>query len=138
MGTFLELLEIELKSLDQSDFYEPNAELEPEDHIVGDMSEDAVRLFTLMRQMTKSFIEKMIEVKYGRLSSDESNLLKIQVEELHDKSEFIKQLFWIELKSEYNLWDKAGLGVRVGRKVVWFEKTETSLGDLLRGLGGNL
>lgn len=136
MGTFLKLLEIELSSLDQSDFYEPDAELESDDHIAGDMSEDAVRLFTLMRQTTKFLAEKVMEIKFGRLSSDESNLLKTQVEELHSKSDFIKELFWIEIRSEYNLWDKGGLGVRVGRKVVWFEsKTQTTLGDLLRGLG---
>lgn len=138
MGTFLELLEIELKSLDQRDFYEPDAELEPEDHVVGDMSEDAVRLFTLMLQTTKSLAEKIIEMKFERLSSDESKQLRIQLEELRDKSDFIKELFWIEIKSEHNLWDKSGLGVRVGRKVVWFEKAQTTLGDLLRGLGKDL
>ena len=119
MGTFLKLLELELNSLDQNDLHEPEADVEPKDNVVGVMSDESIRLFTLWRQAQKSHAEKMMELRFGQASGDKGTLHS-QLHELDDKQEVLERLFWYQIKDEYNLWDKS-VGVRTGRKVVWFD-----------------
>jgi len=134
MGTFLKLLELELSSLDQDDFYEPDAELEPDDQVVGELSEDSLRLYTMWRQTEKSCAEKLIVVKYGRLSDDQCSQLRAQAVELQEKTRILSSIFWLEVKEEHELWDKSNIGVRKGRKVVWFEGKGPHI--ISFGLGG--
>lgn len=129
MGTFWKLLSLELGSLDQNDFYEPDVKLRPDDHVVGDLSEDLIRLYTMWRLLEKQTAEKIMEAKFGRLSDEQRVELLSKTFELHHKAQFLSDLFWIEVKDEYHLWGKFDIGVREGRKVVWFEeKRPTILG----------
>lgn len=122
MGTFWRLLSLELNSLDQNDFFEPDAEFEPDDQIVGDLSEELIRLYTMWRLLEKQAIERMTEAKYGRLPGEQKREMICKGKELHKKAELLRELFWIEVKDEHHLWDKSSIGVRKGRKVVWFEE----------------
>lgn len=139
MGTFLKLLQLELDSLEQSDYFEPEAELGSDDNVVGELSDDLVRLFTMWRQAQKSMTEKAIQARFGRLDDDKRDELLAQTEEAHLKMHVVSDLFWIEVREEHKLWDKSNIGVRKGRKVVWYEdKGPTILGFGFSGLGGGL
>lgn len=127
MGTFWKLLSLELSSLDQNDFFEPDAELEQDDQIVGDLSEELIRLYTMWRLLEKQAAERMIEAKYGRLSDEQKWEMVCKGKELHIKAELLSELFWIEVKDEHHLWDKSSIGVRKGRKVVWFEEKKPTI-----------
>lgn len=129
MGTFLKLFSLELNLLEKDDFFEPEAELRPDDQIVGDLSEEFIRLYTMWRLTEKRMDEKMMEAKFGRLSEGQIKDALSRAKELSIKADFFRELFWIELKDEYHLWDKPSIGVRRGRKVVWYEeKGPTILG----------
>lgn len=131
MGTFLGLLSLELDSLNQNDFYEPEAELQTDDQIVGDLSEGLIRLFTLWRLTDKQVAAKIMEAKFEHLSVEGVEETIIKVRELNNKAELLRDLFWIEVKDEYHLWDKDNIGVRKGRKVVWFKES----GPKIFGIG---
>ncbi len=112
---------MELNLLNQDEFYEPDAEVMPDDHVVGELSEDSIRLYTVWRLTEKTCSEKMIEARFGRLSSDRRNQLLTQVQEMRGKTELLSNLFWLEIKDDHKLWDKPNIGIREGRKVVWYE-----------------
>lgn len=119
MGTFLKLLQLELSSLEQNNFFEPDAELENNDNIVGNLSEELIRLFSLWRLTEKETMEIIIKERYGHFSDEQRKELLYDANKAHQKSEFLRELFWIEIRDEYHLWDKPQIGIRKGRKIVW-------------------
>lgn len=132
MSTWIKLLPLEINEIKPDDYIEPAFPLEKRDHEVGAMTDELKKLYTLWRLVEKEAAQTYIEFKYSK-THDDSILMKSV--ELRDKSEILKELFWVSLKDEFKLWAK-DVGVRKGYIVVWFENEEQSPGDILRGLFG--
>lgn len=122
MGTFWKLLSLELRSLDQNDFYEPDAELRPDDHVVGDLSEDLIRLYTMWRLLQKQTAEKTMEAKFGRLPDEQKEELIYKIFELNSKAN--SSMTYFGLRSMMNI-------IYGTRQVLVFERVERLSG--LRG-----
>jgi len=129
MITFLELLPIELHEI--TDYFEPNTELEENDHKVGVMSEDLKKLYTLWNNTMKTVSLMKTERRFSRVTNEEE--FDAKIEELMERAEVLKNLFWFAVKVEYNLWGKDSIGVRKGFNVVWSDQ-EPGVDGLFRRL----
>ena len=128
MSTFLKLLLLELDSLSPDDFYEPDAEPRPSDQQAGELTEGLLRLYTLWQQTEKLAAEKAMEARFSRGPDDQRRELIAKARELEDKSGFVKDLFWLEVRDENHLWDKPVVGVRKGRRVIWSDEPPRIVG----------
>lgn len=117
--TFLQMLNLELQALGPDDYYEPDFEINPSDNQVGTMSENLVRLYSLLKSTQKLAAEKGLQINFGRLLDDQKKELVVKYKELGEKADLLGMLFWVELKEEHKLWDKPSVGVRKGRIVIW-------------------
>lgn len=120
MSTWLKLLPLEMTTVE--DFREPTDKIDPRyDHIVGEMSDDLKRLYTLWMQIDRESERLAHEAKW---ESDEAKKRQLvtNVYEIYKKAEILQEIFWISLKDDYQLWDKPSVGVRKNYQVVWTEE----------------
>lgn len=129
MSTFINLLPIELQEVEE--YKEPDMNMEKGDHIVGDMSDDLKKLYTLWRQFSYRADELKLQLRYGR-----QNVGKAEVAEISTKAEALRALFWIAVADEFELWDRGNTGVRKGYKVVWSEEQRPDMPPFLRQILG--
>ncbi|GAJ23799.1 unnamed protein product, partial [marine sediment metagenome] len=87
MSTFLGLLPIDLQEV--KEYQEPDMETERGDHIVGTMSDDLKKLYTLWRQFSYRASELALQLAHGR-----QNVSRGEVAEIRTKAEVLKELFW--------------------------------------------
>lgn len=121
MLAYITLLNLELDVLKPEDYIEPYSDIIRGDTVVGTMSEDSVKLYTLWMQTCKAYEERRIEFMFSVAKPGrERERLACKVSELEDKSDFIRDLFWVSLKEELHLWGKS-IGVRSSRRVVIIE-----------------
>ena len=125
MSTFIKLLPLELAEI--KEFQEPTADIEDGDHVVGDMSEDLKKLWTLWKQSAYRASELKLQLRYGQ-----QNVTKAQTTEAETKAEVLNIIFWIAIHDEFSLWDKESTGVRKGYKVVWSDEAHPGLPPFLR------
>lgn len=129
MSTFIRLLPLELQEVQE--YKEPDMQVEKGDHIVGDMSDDLKKLYTLWRQFSYRASELTLQLEYGR-----QNVGKAEVNEIKTKAEVLRDLFWIAVSDEFELWDRNRTGVRKGFKVVWSEEQRPDMPPFLRQILG--
>lgn len=122
MGNYLKMLNLELLSLELKDFVEPDIDLKPsDDHVVGIMNVDLMRIYSMRMQVAKLAAEKGVELQFFRGDDNQKKNLYLEVSALHEKYHFLDELLWIEIREEFGLWDKPVLGIRRGRQVIWNE-----------------
>ena len=134
MSTFVKLIPMELADI--HDYQEPARDLAPEDQIVGEMSTDLKKLFTLSLAYARKTAEAKVELAFGKPSEDLHSVGRVS--ELEEKTKVITSVFWIAVKDELGLWDKESIGIRKGFRVVWNENSQPDLGDFLRNLFGGM
>lgn len=127
MSTFLRLLPFELQEVQE--YSEPDSEVEKGDHIVGIMSDDLKKLYTLWRQFSYRASELALQLEYGR-----QNVSRAEVDEIKTKAGLLGGLFWIAVSDEFGLWNRKSTGVRKGYKVVWSDEEGPDLSSFLRRL----
>lgn len=127
MSTFIKLLPLELAEI--KEFQEPTADVVKGDHVVGEMSEDLKKLWTLWKQSAYRASELSLQHRYGQ-----QNVTKAQATEAETKAEVLNIIFWIAIHDEFSLWDKNSTGVRRGFKVVWSDETHPDIPQFLRRL----
>ncbi len=137
MSTFLKLIPLEMSAIDK--FIEPEIELdEQQDHVVGIMTEDLKRLFTVWRNAQKSLAERIWTFKFGD-TKEIREQAKQEEPERRMKANVLQEIFFIAVSDDFGLWDKGRVGVRQGFRVIWREEEENSFGGLLRRItGGDL
>ena len=119
-----------------SDFLEPNREIERNDHVVGEMSDDLKKLYTLWNSTMKSAMQLQMERMFGQVKDKDD--WKARFDEITDKIEILQRLFWFAVKAEHNLWGYPSIGVRKGFTVVWSDTQESGPSDFLRRLLGGV
>lgn len=130
MSTFLKLLPLELQ--DVKEFFEVSFEVKKDDNIVGTASDDLKRLYTLWQQKERMKDELKIKQQYEKISDREK--YATEASQLGSKADAIRDLFWIGVNDEFNLWDKANVGIRKDYIVIYSDKKARTLGDLLGGM----
>lgn len=134
---WLELLSLEVGSISEEEFIEPDVKLDEEfDHPVGEADEDLRRLFTKWRQLMEAADRTAVDARYAR---DERARQEVatQAWELLTKAQIVGELFWICVKDSFDLWTKSSVGIRKGWIVVWSEREDSPvIGLLRRSLGG--
>ena len=118
MSTFTEMLPLELKDI--HNYIEPEMELEKSDHEVGIMSDELKKLFTMWRQLGLKCAEAKLHMSFNVKGI---NIARCR--ELDSKAEAIKNIFWIAIYDEFELWDKSDIGVRKGFNVVWSDEDKS-------------
>jgi len=134
MSTFLRLLPLELAEIEEDSFIEPEDEVAPNEHVVGEMTPDQKRLYTKCRLLRKEGLDVLNNLTICR-RNEQQQLAKAS--ELARKSQAISEMFWVAINDEFALWDKDHIGVREGFKVVWIESNNEETpppGDFLKWL----
>jgi len=114
MSTFLKLLPLELDSV--TEFMEPPVEIEPNDRLVGDMSDMDKRLWTLSKALERSSNQYQLDAKYA--FKEQRDELVAKARELGAKSNILIGLMWTSIRDELELWGERNIGVRAGFKIV--------------------
>lgn len=131
MSTLLGMLPLELQLI--TDYIEPKNPVEKNETVIGQMTDDHKKLYTLWLSTDKRIAELALEHRFGKLD-DEQNAL---VHQLYSKSKVLKLLFWTAINDEFNIWaHDETTGVREGYTVVEF-KDEPKLPDLFHHLMGD-
>lgn len=117
---------------------EPEAEMDPKrDHLIGVLSDDLKRFFTLWQSVVADFSKmeeerrKLVSVflHAGRGATEELKARIRQAEAdltlLRDEETALKKMFWLSVKKEFpSAKDRPIIGVCKGFKVFWKEEEE--------------
>ena len=132
MSEWLKLLPLELSEMEQSEILEPMHPMAKNDHQIGEMSDMSKRLFTLAQLLEKAGSQSKLDAQYCNDKMERLELMA-RTNEFLSKAETIRALMWIGIKDEFKLWN-AGIGVRVGFKVVTQPEDENDMPPFLRHL----
>ena len=129
MTTWLKLLPLELQEI--TDFIEPPQKVVRGDNLVGVMSDDLKKLYTLWMLVDKEAEQSKLNYRFTHKPEDEHKAL-----EYGAKTEALRCLFWVCLKEEFDLWSKSISGIREGWQVCWTDESvyRFPFTDLFRGL----
>jgi hypothetical protein len=127
---FIDLIKLDLDSLKEEDLFEPNVPLQGDDRLVGDMSLEHKKLFTLMTLTLKQSEEIKLRARFS--SNEDQRKLFEEFALLTSKYDLLNTMFWFEVKLTYrDLNSKSSIGVRQGYKIVWNDSSPNPL-DMLR------
>ena len=136
MSVWLDDLNIQLEKLKIKELIRPQFDVCECDHVVGQASDELKKLFGLSMILKKRVRELAIQMDYSN-SVEEKKKLEIEIMALAQKSEMLERIFWVQVRDEFELWDKSCVGIRRGWEIVWDEHSHPSLPDFLRSLFGN-
>jgi len=121
MLTWLNLLPLEIQGIEE--LLEPIDEVKEGETIVGVISDDLKRLWTLFKSIRKSADLLSIEVKYRQASAQETG----KISELLSKARALELIFWIGVIDEFQIWGHAETpGLRRGWQVVEYKQPTAS------------
>lgn len=127
---FIDLIKMDLDSLQEKEFFEPNIPLQPGDNLVGDMSIDHRKLFTLMTLTLKQSQEVQLKARFSDPENQKGLFEEYAL--LNSKYDLLSDMFWFEVKLTHkDLVNKHSIGVRQGFKIVWNESNQSPF-DLFR------
>ncbi|MBI3956754.1 MAG: hypothetical protein HY340_02085 [Candidatus Kerfeldbacteria bacterium] len=137
MGTWLDTLQQELETSDVTSSFEPNGAVQPNEHVVGDITDpDLRRVYSLSMRYSKSALDAKTALAFEsqRELQEHYQLLMCQNAA---RAEVLIKLFWVSVKDAFKLWGRDNIGIRRGWKVVWYEESRPQLPPFLRGLLGD-
>lgn len=134
--SYIKAISKELAGIKPEDYIEPSQEINEGDNEVGELPDELKRIFTLMSKKviaitTKSNeqIESLIKdgidfILKGEIKEVDCLIKKFRNEkfEAEKRLEALRNIFWVSVNEEFSLWDKNGIGVRKGFKVVWMDR----------------
>ena len=133
--SWLKILPMELVNINANEFSEPDDEVDPRfDVVVGEASDDLRRIYTLAERLLEAGARYSVDAQFSkdnRLRSDAGK----KAYELAKKIEVLKEIFWITLKDDFDLWNKDSVGIRKGWKVTYRKDgLPTTFLDILKNL----
>jgi len=121
MLTWLNLLPLEIQGIEE--LLEPIDEVKEGETIVGVISDDLKRLWTLFKSIRKSADLLSIEVKYRQADAEATG----KVSELLSKGRALEMIFWIGVIDEFQIWGHAETpGLRIGWQLVEYKQPTAS------------
>jgi|SRR3989344_2526532 len=107
------------KELDEiKEFIDPTVEIESNDIVVGDATNEMKRLYTLSRKYEEIFTRMAVEARYAKNENEQIKAIK-KATEANQKRETLLEIFWICIKDYFELWGKNSVGIRKGYKIIW-------------------
>ena len=128
---WFKFIQLEL-DLFEGQVIEPKKEVDEEtEQVVGTLGRDLQVLWTL--QLTSRKEAEALKLEAFNCSKSEEEDLKVRYYRAWAKGELLRELFWLEVREAFNLWEDRMAGVRRGFKVVTSEAEENSnpLADFL-------
>lgn len=117
-STWLNNLQMELDVIPPEEFVEPEWELKPPDEvIVGDMTDDLKRLFTLLRSYFRETEMSKVNTQFS--STDDRASQQARANELMHKTDTLDRIFWTAIGENYNLWEHPQVFIRKGFKIAY-------------------
>ncbi|MBI4415232.1 MAG: hypothetical protein HY566_03260 [Candidatus Kerfeldbacteria bacterium] len=136
MSSWLDALQKEIQEeLSSSHMMEPNTDIAPEDHIVGEIADDLKGMYSLALRLQKTALDAHTASHY-ETNKEHQEAQNEQAQRLAKKSELLLEIFWISIKEQYDLWGKPSVGVRRGWKAVWSEPTTPPVIELFKKIFG--
>jgi len=130
MSTWLKLLALEVREVDE--LVEPQEKVREGEMVVGTLSEDMRKLYSLWKSLEKAAELLTVELKYGKATDEERGKLA----EMRAKAQALGMLFWIGALDELQLWSHPEqCALRAGWQIVEYQAGPT---DFLRHLFGGL
>lgn len=136
----------QMAKMDVKDYIEPEREMDPEkDHLLGEMSDDLKKLFTLWRkagQETQAVAKKGAETSMQivlNLQLDSSvepkkldledmmekvRVIEVQLANVKDREDALRLVFWLSVQDEFPAAGGNILAACKGFKIAWSEKEE--------------
>ncbi len=122
MSSWLKLLPLEMQ--DVVDLVEPTEELKEGETVVGVISEDLRKVYTLWQTMEKQSEILAVEIKYTK----ESDQNRAKLFEMKTKAKGLEMIFWIGAMDELGLWGHVEQrGIRTGWKIVEYPRQGTPI-----------
>ena len=107
------------KELDEiKEFIDPPMEVESDDIVVGDATDEMKRLYTLSCKYEEIFTRMAVEARYAKNENEQIKARK-KMTEANQKRETLLEIFWICIKDYFELWGKNSVGIRKGYKIIW-------------------
>ena len=129
---FIDLIKMDLDSLKEEELFEPNVPPQSYDTLVGDMTLEHKRLFTLMTLTLKQCEEIKLKARFSGNEFQKSLYEEFSL--LNSKYDLLSSMFWFELKLSYkDLVSKPSIGEREGYKIVWNSSSPNPF-DILKGM----
>ncbi len=120
MSTWLKLLPLEMQEVDE--LIEPIDEIREGETVIGAVSDELKKLWTLCKAGRKAAELLEVELRYTPTPSEE----RARVTELMAKARAMEMIFWIGILDELQLWGHSEqCALRVGWQVVEFKMPET-------------
>jgi hypothetical protein len=138
MPTWLDIVKMEVENMDPGTIKDPSGqEVNPDCDTVIATSEDVdlKKLFTIAMQWKRTAMEMVVKLQF-ETDADEIARLENQAQQLIRKSTIMQQVVWISIRDTYDLWGKGDFRFCKGWKVVEYNSSAPSLGDILGGLFG--
>ena len=98
MSTWLKLLPLDLQGIDQ--LQEPTDDVKEGENVIGVISDDLRRLWTMYRSMDRAAKMLSVECQFRKASDEDRG----KVSELVNKARVLYLLFWIGVQDELELW----------------------------------
>jgi len=127
MLKWLETVKVEMEKVSADEIIGTDDEVKKDDTVVGVVSEDLQKLFTLAKQYQKIAAEKQVAMKFAE-DDKEKEEHEAQYWSANNKAGLFRDIFWVELRDQFQLWTKDSVAFRKGWKVVW---KDNPLGSLL-------
>lgn len=99
MIEWLKSLPLELYECEE--YADPDEELKPTDHIVGDMNENIKKLYTLFRRYASTCNEETVKLLLKSSSAKDEAIPMLST--LHNKARVLELLLWTEVNETFNL-----------------------------------
>lgn len=115
------ILIMELSGIDE--FTEPEENVVKSDCVIGEASEDLKRIYTFAEKLRETGARYVIDARFSKNTQFRIESKK-KLCEIQAKIEAVMAIFWITLRDNFDLWDKEGVGIRKGWKVV-YRKSES-------------
>ena len=117
MSAWLKFLPFEIKEVNK--LIEPIEEVKEGETVVGTISDELKKIWTLHQSLKKSGELMQIDIKYNKASSEVMG----NISELMSKARGLEVIFWIGAHDELHLWDNFDLlGLRVGWQVISYKQ----------------
>lgn len=135
MTTWLDSLLMEINNISLEGAPEPQTELSEEDHVVGEATEEMKRLYAAAQNWERQAAEAYVAARYEP-DDEKKRQHAVYAASMANKSSVTMDIFWIEATDAFDLWGKIGIGIRKGWQIVWQDRSDVSLLDVLGGLLG--
>ena len=114
---WLSNLHLELDMLKPEDYIEPQWERSSKETIVGELSDDLKRVFTLYIIYQKAAAQASVDMTFATV--DEKETAKGKVNENESKAALLNRMLWHGVHDKFDLWHHPIVGVRQNYQVIY-------------------